>query len=126
MFYASPAFSLLSTTSVSEVYLAVPPKDDPEADDRDIKLKPSARSGSSPPHSAPGGYSSMFCGSSAISLCATTSASEVSPPVSLKDGQAAPSARFRSKKKRDPAADDKDINLKPSTRSASKPVPPKD
>jgi hypothetical protein len=55
-------------TSVFEVYLAVLPKGGPEADDRDINLKPSARSGRSPPPSAPCGHSSMFCGSSAISL----------------------------------------------------------
>jgi hypothetical protein len=56
-------------------------------------------------------------------LFAETSTSEVSPPVPPKGDLAAPSVRFRSKKKRDRAADDKDINLRPSARNGSSPPP---
>jgi hypothetical protein len=53
----------------------------------------------------------------------TTSAFEVCPPVPPKGDLAAPSVRSRSKKKRNPAADDKSIDLKPSARSGSSPPP---
>jgi hypothetical protein len=45
------------------------------------------------------------------------------PPVPPKGDLAASSERFRSEKKRDPAAHDKDVYLKPSARSGSSPPP---
>jgi hypothetical protein len=61
--------------------------------------------------------------SSATFIFATTSTSEVSPPVLPKGDLEAPSVRSRFKKKRDPAADEKDIDFKPSVRSGSSPTP---
>jgi len=52
----------------------------PLTDDKDTSPMPSARSGSSPSLSAPGGDSSMLCGSLAKPFSATTAASEV-PPI---------------------------------------------
>jgi hypothetical protein len=83
MYYGSSASYLFATNSAFEISPLVPPKDDSAADDKDIDLKPSARSGSSPPPSAPSCGSSMLCGSSAFPLFATTSASEVHSPVHM-------------------------------------------
>jgi hypothetical protein len=117
MLRSSPAFLFLLRTRPPKFLKLVPPRDypaapslrsrskkklDPGADYRDINLNPSARSGSgiSPPPSAPGVGSSVFYGSSACSLFAKTSTSEVFTPVPPKDDPAAPSVRSRSKKKR--------------------------
>jgi hypothetical protein len=115
MFRGSPAFLFLLRTRSSNFIKPVPPSDypaapslrsrskkklDPAADYKEINLKPSARSGSSPPPSAPGVDSSVFNGPSSCSLFATTSTSEVFRHVPPKDDPAAPSVRSRSKKKR--------------------------
>ena len=53
----------------------------PLTDDKDTSPMPSARSGSSTSLSAPGGDSSMLCGSLAKPFNATTAASEVPPLI---------------------------------------------
>jgi hypothetical protein len=88
----------------------VPPKDDPaepSTDDKDTSPMPFARIGSFLSPSAPGGNSSMLCGSSEKPSVATTAASEVSQSVPPKDDPA------------EPTTDDKDINPQPSARSGS-------
>jgi hypothetical protein len=59
----------------------------------------------------------------AIGKCSLRPQPQNFSTCAAKEDPAAPSVRSRSKKNRDPAAEDKDINLKPSTRSGNSPPP---